>query len=432
MVQFQPSECYTGNMTAMDDKSLTDKIYQELVDGLKTGDLDWTHFIAKYGASKSPLYNAVGRFFKDMEPQARALSEAQTKASETELQLKALREEIGEADKAIKDKNRAIARLEQKQDTLRKKAEAFEGQVGEKAEILEQLRVLEKSGFDKDRLEALHTAISEIAGKRGLKPAKTADAFFADLKDYDAKVGFEQELQRLAAATEAARLEAEKWSTEARSCEKKHKDLQRTINAVESLGKRGVKPGQVVSWDNLLTGVGGVEELEKCLERYGSVHKVLATEQQEQQQLEARILEARATVKTLAEQQAELEASIKAIRESAIKEVEQVSSRGLQQVDYVTRSACDSIEQAGRTASAELNEVRTMVDEVAAHSITAIGKMGETALGQLTEAMSLVDQVSARALEAGQTVNQAAEVLARSRKITTETKALLARVEQDG
>ncbi len=31
--------------------SLTDEIYQALVDGLKTG-LDWTHFLAEYGASK--------------------------------------------------------------------------------------------------------------------------------------------------------------------------------------------------------------------------------------------------------------------------------------------------------------------------------------------------------------------------------------------
>jgi hypothetical protein len=29
----------------MDDKSFTDTIYHDLVDGLKTGDLNWTHFI---------------------------------------------------------------------------------------------------------------------------------------------------------------------------------------------------------------------------------------------------------------------------------------------------------------------------------------------------------------------------------------------------
>ena len=40
--------------------SLTDEIYTELMDGLQKG-LDWQHFLAKYGASKEPLYNALGR-----------------------------------------------------------------------------------------------------------------------------------------------------------------------------------------------------------------------------------------------------------------------------------------------------------------------------------------------------------------------------------
>jgi len=39
--------------------SLTDEIYTELMDGLQKG-LDWQHFLAKYGASKEPLYNALG------------------------------------------------------------------------------------------------------------------------------------------------------------------------------------------------------------------------------------------------------------------------------------------------------------------------------------------------------------------------------------
>ena len=52
--------------------SLTDEIYAELVDGLKTG-LDWPHFLAKHKDSKGPTYNAIGRFLNDMEPKVREL-----------------------------------------------------------------------------------------------------------------------------------------------------------------------------------------------------------------------------------------------------------------------------------------------------------------------------------------------------------------------
>lgn len=387
-------------MSVTDDRSLTDKIYQELVVGLKTGDLDWTHFIAKHGTSKGPLYDAIGQFFRDMEPEAKALNDAQTRASEAELQLKSLNQKIEEADKVIKEKNRHIAWLEQKQGTLKKKGEALEGQVVKKGETLEGLRELEKLSFGKDRLHALHATISEMGNKRGLKPDEAADGFFAELKNYDAKIGFEQELQRLTAATEAARLEAQKWSTELRACEKKHKDLQGTINAMRSLTKKGVKPEQIVSWNGALTGVGGVEELEKCLHRYESVHNLLAAKQKEHQELEARIAEARAAVKTLTEQRAELEASIRAIRESAIEEIEKVSARSVEQISGVTQVGSDSI-----------------------------GQVGKTALAELSEALCLVDQVCAKALEVREIVNQTGGKLVKSRKIKEDTETLVARIE---
>ena len=66
--------------------SLTDEIYTELVAGLKTG-LDWTRFLAQHGASKGPLYNAIGRFFSDMEPKVRALGEIQASLDQAEFRL---------------------------------------------------------------------------------------------------------------------------------------------------------------------------------------------------------------------------------------------------------------------------------------------------------------------------------------------------------
>ena len=71
----------------MEDKtlSLTEQIYAELMDGLKTGSLDWTAFTAKHRASKGPLYNAVGQFIHDMEPKVRELGGVQAKLDQAGL-----------------------------------------------------------------------------------------------------------------------------------------------------------------------------------------------------------------------------------------------------------------------------------------------------------------------------------------------------------
>lgn len=412
--------------------SLADEIYSELVAGLKTGDLNWTRFLAKYSASKGLLYDAIGRFFRDTEPEVRTLNETQAKLDAARLQLKSLNQRTKQADKVIQEKNHDIVGLEEKQDTLKKQIEALESNLAQKGETLERLQELERLDFGKEKLEALHTTLAEIGSKRDLKPEEVVNTFFAELKDYDTKIGFEQELQRLATVTEIKKLEAEKWSAKAETCEIKHKELQETISAIQSLSKRGVKREQVVSWNNVLTSVGGVEELEKCLGHYKSVQSLLVAKQKEQQQLDAKLVEASAAVKTLIEQRTELEASIKALRVSAVKEIEKVSQTSIERITGVAQAGSDSIEQVGKTGSAKMKEVLTLVDQVAASSITSISQVGETALGQLKDALSLVDQVCARALEVSEIVDQTGDKLAKSKKIKEATATLVARIERAG
>jgi len=414
---------------AMDNKILTDTIYQELMDGLKTGDLNWTHFIAKHGASKGLLYDAIGRFFRDLENEVRASNETKAKLGEAKLQLKSLDEKIWKAEKRIRQKDLDVARVEKKRDTLQKRLAQLESTIMERGEDLKKLQELEKLGFCRERIEALHTSLLDIESKRGLKPEEVADAFFVELKHYESMIGLGQEIQRLGAVVEAKRAEAEQWSTKAEECEAKHKELQEVISAVQSLSKRGVKSKQIASWNSILSQVGGVEKLRKCLDDYKSVQDLLAAKEKEQTQLDTKLVEEAAAVKTLTEQRVELEASIKALRVAAVKEIEKVTRAGIGKVNGVAQEGSDSIEQVGEIASSEIKEARSLIDETTANSINSISQVGKTALAQLKEALSLVDQICARALEVGGIVDQAGDKLAKSRKITEATTTLLTRIE---
>jgi|GEM_PF-3822450 len=324
-------------VAALDDKALADTIYQELAKGLKADDLDWTHLLAKYSSSKGVLYDTIGRFFRDMEPQVRALGEAQAKLGGAKVQLKSLDQRIKEAEKLVKDKDRDVAKVEKKRDMLQKKIERLESTVAQKGEVLKRLRELEKLGFCKERLEALHTSLLDMGSKHGFKPEEVADTFFTELKHYDSAVTLGQEVERLGAVAEVKRAEAEQWSVKVEACEAKHKELKETISTIQSLSKRGVKPKQIVSWNSILNRVGGVEELEKCLDDYRSFQGLIAAKEKEQEQLDAKLVEDRAAVKTMTEQRAELEASIKSLRVSAIREIEKVSQAGIERVSGVAQ-----------------------------------------------------------------------------------------------
>jgi len=106
--------------------SLTDEIYAELVDGLKIG-LDWTQFLAKHGASKGPLYNAIGRFFNDLEPKVTALGAVQAKLDAAGLMLDSL-------DQRIKEAEISLAPLEERKNALNEEIETLETKLTEKGE----------------------------------------------------------------------------------------------------------------------------------------------------------------------------------------------------------------------------------------------------------------------------------------------------------
>ncbi len=254
------------------DLSLTDKIYAELVDGLKTG-LDWPHFLAKHGASKGPLYNAVGRFFNDLEPKVKELNEVQAQLDQVGLKLNRLNQEISEADKAVQTKNHDLALLEEKENTLKKQTEVLESNLEQKSTPLERLQELEKLGFGEERLKALCATLAEIGTKRGLKRDEAVNTFFADLKDYDAKTGFEQEIHRLENIVRTKTLEAEKWQAEADSLSRQHKDLTGAIAAVQDLDRQGVKAEQIVFWNGIVSKIGNPEELQDKLEQYNQILK---------------------------------------------------------------------------------------------------------------------------------------------------------------
>ena len=336
--------------------SLTDEIYAELVDGLKTG-LDWTHFLAKHSASKGPLYNAIGRFFNDMEAKVRALNEVQAKLDQAGLKLKQLDRKINEADKAIQAKNHDLALIEKKANTLKKQVGVLESDLRQKGELLERLQELEKLGLGHDKLAVLHSTVAEIGAKRGLKQNEAVNTFFAELKDYDAKTGFKREIQRLEAITTTKKLEAEKWQAEADSLSRRHKDLSEAIAAVQRLTKHGVKTEQILSWSEIVSKLGGPEELRDKLGQYKSISELLASKKSEIKESEKKVRVLGAQIKALSEQKAEIEGAIKSLSGSGVKAITQVSDKAVTELKSLSASGVKEITGLSDKAVTELTSL---------------------------------------------------------------------------
>ena len=171
--------------------SLTDDIYRELLDGLQKG-LDWPKFIAKYSNSKGPLYNAIRRFFTEVEPKIAALNEEESRV-QSELEQAGLT--LNSLDQKIKEAESNIVSLEDRQNSLNEQVSILEAKLAAKSELVQHLAEFEKLGFDSERLSQLQEALKEIGMRHGLRGQQTVDKFFDDLKDYGSVLGAELQLQ---------------------------------------------------------------------------------------------------------------------------------------------------------------------------------------------------------------------------------------------
>ena len=359
--------------------SLTDEIYAELVDGLKTG-LDWTKFLAQHGASKGPLYNAIGRFFNDMEPKARALSEVQASLDQAGLRLNQLDREVSEADKAIQAKTHDLALLEEKENTLKKQTEVLESNLEQQSAPLERLQELDKLGFGEERLKVLTTTLAQMGTKRGLKRDEAVNTFFAELKDYDAIQGFTQELQRLETVIRTKTLEAERFQAEANNLSRRHEDLSEAITAVKSLIKHGVKAEQIVAWNGIVSKFGGPEDLQNKLGQYKSMSELLNARKEEAEAYGLRLTKVQSQVETLEKEKAKIEAAIDALKVAGVKELKAMTEATEKQLKAVAASGIREAQVVGQEARKGLDNLFAQLDTLGEKAIevgTTVGSVQE-------------------------------------------------------
>jgi chromosome segregation ATPase len=333
--------------------SLTDEIYSQLWEGLEKG-LDWPQFLAKHSNSKGPLYSAVARFFSDVGTKIAAMkqeeSSVQSKLDQSELALDSLRQKIKEGENNI-------GSLEDRQNALNEQIATLETKLAEKSELIKEVRDLEKLSFNVDALRQLKEVLTEIGAKHGLKGKDAASKFFAELKDYDAKAGFEQEIRRLETIASTKKLEAEKWQAEADSASRRYRDLSEAIAALQNLIKHDVKTEEVISWNEIVSKLGGPGELEDKLAQYKSMSELLTDQKREIEGGDKEIRRLSAQIKALNEQKIEIEAGIKSLSTSGVKKITEVSHKVMTGLDSLSTSGLKELTTVSDKAIAEIKSL---------------------------------------------------------------------------
>ena len=355
----------------MEDKtvSLTEQIYAELMDGLKTGSLDWTAFTAKHRASKGPLYNAVGQFIRDMEPKVRELAAVQAKLGDAGLKLDEAGLTLDELDRRIKEAESGLAPLEETKNALNEGIETLETKLAEKNNLLEHAGELEKLSFDIERLRQLREALTEIGAKSGLKGKEAVSRFFDDLKDYEGVLGAELQLKGLQTQIETKTLEAGNWQAKGETLRRKHDDLKEDIAAVRYLRTRNIKVGQLVVWQRILNQFETVEQFEGSLARYGDMTKLLNVRKEELAAYQLRLTKAQSQAETLEKERARIEARIDALKVAGVKQLEAMTEATEKQLKAVAASEIKEAQDVAQKIRSEFATFLTQLDSLSEKAV---------------------------------------------------------------
>ena len=330
--------------------TVTDVIYSELLNGLKTG-LDYDQIRLKWEKSKGPFYNALQMVFANagvelanLHAELKALQE---KKAAAENKLATLNGDQKSVETQVEAKRKSCQSWEQKANLLKGQAERLDAELGAKAELLDQVRELQKMGFDKNQFQQLRDVLVEIGTKRGLKPVEAIGSFFTDLKDYDAKNGFANEVKRLTAIAQTGKLEAEKWQAEKEDLERKYREVKEAVGAMESLLKQGVKPEQIVGWNKVVMAVGRIDELSKDLNQYKTIKETVAAENKAIQsvRLEKKRLEGEIT--SLREQKAGIEGAIEILSQQGAERIAMAKDKALSEIGSLVEELRNEVKFIG-------------------------------------------------------------------------------------
>jgi len=338
--------------------SLTDDIYHELLNRLGNN-LDWQQFLAKHSASKGPLYNAIGRFFTEKGVEIIALNEKRNQA-QSELDQAGL--ELDSLDRKKKEAESNIASLENRENTLNEKVKTLETDLAKKSELIKHLEGLERLGFDVERLNLLRDALRQAGEKHGLNIKDTVSKFFGYLKDYDLVLEAEVKLKGLQTQIETMKLEAENWQAKEETIRRKHDDLKNAIDAVHTLGKRGIKTNQIITWHEVLARFQTVEQFAESLAQYGDMTNLLKAKREEVEGYELRLAKTKGQVEILKKEKAKIEEAIDTIKTAGIKEIKDLRGEITIQLKTLADTEIREIRELGQEVRAELTDDLSRID----------------------------------------------------------------------
>jgi hypothetical protein len=288
---------------------------------------------------------------------------------EQDYDIKSLLREAGNHRSLVKEDRDLIKSIE----TRVVENQECQGRLEKSKEICSELDMVKRLGFKTDFLKELRQTLLIIGSPRNLSPHQIIEKFFKDLKEYDEKVGFDYQVEKANSELETVQSELKLENSKLNALLGNIAEAKEVINAVKSLGKRGVKKESIISWEEALAK-GGLtqDDLKGEVEEYGSLKNAITYHQRKVSHLEREERRRKAAIETLKEAQVQLRQSMK-IREqefvSRMKRLEKeelrIGENVVSEIKFLKANGLRGLRRVEEETTAKFSIWNTMMDRMA-------------------------------------------------------------------
>ncbi len=267
------------------------------------------------------------------------------KEKEQEDRLQDLGEQVKLCEEAAAPLETEKNKLKEETSQLQERMLTLEKQVADKTEML---RSLDEIGFPRDQLNRLRDRLSEIAQKHGTGEA--VNRFFRYLETYEALIGMEATKGKLTEEVKSLTGERESLARLAQKLELTSEEIAEGIATIKSLQRKGVSPTMIVSYGRILAAAGATpESFEKVVADFSSVEKALTARRSELDRVAQELDEKGQALRELQGELAKVRQSITSLRDSGVKQINNVRSSAVADVKKLCRGLHDDIRKWGDT-----------------------------------------------------------------------------------
>jgi len=256
-----------------------------------------------------------------------------------------LKNEVADLSAEREALSKETSLVEATNESLKVEAEELERKV---SVLKPEVEALERLGFGKGELKKLRENLEEMASSRGLTPEDLKAGFFRSLDEYGGILGVGKKRERL--EVEVANLQAQRESLDKATSrlESPLEEVEEALKSLISLKRKGITPSMVVSYFKVVSGAGlEPHELEKELLELGGLRKAVTFTEEKLATLKQEEHKHAAAVDVLLAEEERTKTTIRELKESAIKEVNQASLTIVEEVRRVHQIFLEDIKRWG-------------------------------------------------------------------------------------